>query len=73
MLAVMDLPLTLALRFNVQSFTGATGRGGEPVMLVDARYTEPDEVGSGGPSGMGSSGHNYGSDSEPSLAYWSRR
>ena len=59
MLAIMDLPLTLAF-FNVQRFTGATGRGGEPVMLVDARYTEPNEVGSGGPSGVGSSGHNYG-------------
>ena len=60
MMAMMDLlPLTLALRFNVQSFTGATGRGGEPVMLVGARYTEPNEEGSGGPSGVGSSGHNY--------------
>ena len=29
-------------------------------MLVDARYPEPNEVGSGGPSGMGSSGNNYG-------------
>ena len=59
MLAILPSHSRQAL-FNVQSFTGATGRRGEPVMLVDARYPEPNEVGSGGPSGVGSSGHNYG-------------